>query len=458
MRSTKKAKHPVSSPPVAPSSHRRLLPVNPVQDLMGFLNASPTSYHAAAQVRRILLGAKFVELDPADVWKVKPGGRYLVSQGDTALAAFVIGTQPPEESGFRLVGCHTDSPTFRIKPCPEMLGESRYLKLNTEVYGGPILATWLDRPLSIAGRVVLRGASPLTPVSQLVDLRRPVCIIPNLAIHMNREVNKGVELNRQIDMLPLVGEAGLGGRPDPDWLRGMLAAELGVKVAEIVDFDLFLYEAAPGCLVGRQQEFVSAGRIDDLAAVHAGLTALLAVGTPAATAVLACFDHEEVGSSTRPGADSPWLGRTIERLVLGLGKDREAFFRAQARSMLVSADGAHAVHPNRPDKADPTHRPVLNGGPVIKLSGNQRYTTDGHTAAIFAELCRAIGVPVQRFVNRSDEAGGSTIGPISMTQWDVPALDIGTPMLSMHSVRELAGARDHVWMIEALAAFFAARG
>lgn len=421
--------------------------------LLDFCYASPTAFHAVATTRELLENNKFIQLHENSSWKIKAGGRYYLVRNDSALVAFVAGSAPVAEQGFRIVGAHTDSPGFRIKPAPEMLAENAYLKLNTEVYGGPILTTWFDRPLAIAGRVALKSKNPMQPQVRLLNIRRPVCIIPNIAIHMNPEANTGFAPNKQTDTLPLLGII-TQKLEEKGYLTRLIASELRVKEREILDFDLFLYEYEKGSLIGTSEEFVSSGRIDDLASVHAGISALCKVGKPSATCVMACFDHEEVGSSTMQGADSQMLAEILERIVIGLKGGRDEYFRALAASFIVSADGAHAVHPNMGSKTDPTSRPLLNNGLVIKLSANRSYTTDAVTAASFMQLCEKAAVKTQRFVNRSDMRGGSTIGPISSTHVSIRSIDIGLPMLAMHSIRELCGIEDHSAMLRVLGELF----
>ncbi|HEY9069844.1 MAG TPA: M18 family aminopeptidase [Candidatus Ozemobacteraceae bacterium] len=423
------------------------------RDLIEFIGAGTTAFHAVEAAAKRLKKAGFEEIQEGDPWRLKKGGKYYMKKNNTALLAFVVGKGDPAETGFRLVGTHTDTPCFRVKPAPELVAEDAYIKLNTEVYGGPILSTWMDRPLSMAGRVALAGRDPLEPKTILVDFKRPVAIIPSLAIHMNREVNDGYKWNRQVDLLPLMGQTGNGFEKKGFFVR-LLAEELKVKPAEILDYDLFLYDPAPGGLVGLDQEFISAPRLDNLASTHAALEAMIAAGAGKATTVLAAFDNEEVGSSTKQGADSPMLATLLERIVNALGGDRESYFRAVARSLMVSADAAHAVHPNKGEKCDPTNRPMLNRGPAIKVAASQSYTTDAPSGAMFEAVCRAAKVPVQRFLNRSDERGGSTIGPISSTHLNVRSVDVGIPLLSMHSVRELAGVRDPEYLMKAITQFY----
>jgi aspartyl aminopeptidase len=423
------------------------------QELIDFIYESPSAFHAVENVKNQLNTNGFNELKNEDRWQLQNGGRYFVTKNDSAIFAFVVGKSSPAEKGFKLIGAHTDSPSFRIKPNPEMTSENTYVRLNTEVYGGPILNTWMDRPLAVAGRVTLKGENLLNPLTKLVNINRPILIIPNLAIHMNREINKGFELNRQKDTLPLLSlineELEKG-----SYLLNTVAAELKVSSADILDFDLFLYEFEKGSIIGLNNEFISSPRLDDLAMVHAGIKALMNTEASEATNVMACFDNEEVGSSTKQGADSELLSNLLERIILALGGDREDFFRAISRSFMISADLAHAVHPNSGEKADPINRPVINKGPAIKLAANQSYTTDSNSAAVYEQICKQAGVPVQKFVNRSDSPGGSTIGPISSTHLAIRSVDMGTPILAMHSIRELGGVLDHSFVLRSFEEFY----
>jgi aspartyl aminopeptidase len=423
-------------------------------ELIDFIHKSPTAFHVVANMVETLQDAGFQTLSLTERWKLERGGKYVVTRNGSALIAFVVGEGDVREEGFRLAAGHTDSPAFRVKPAPEMVTEGAYLRLNTEVYGGPILNTWLDRPLGIAGRVALKSDAALRPAVRLVTLNAAV-VIPNQSIHLNRKVNEGLELNKQKDLLPLLATVSEDFEKD-GFLVKRLAERLDVDADDIVDFDLFLHDGERGRVVGLNDEFIACTRLDNLAMVHAGLAAFLEAPARAASQVLVCYDNEEVGSRTKQGAGSPWLRVVLERIVTALGGDREDYFRAVAGSFLISADMSHGLHPNVPDKHDPTNRPVVNGGPVIKLSANQRYTTDGTTAAAFRALCAAADVPVQTFVNRSDMRGGSTIGPIASTHLDLPALDVGNPLLAMHSIRELGGVVDHLDMRRALTAFYGA--
>jgi aspartyl aminopeptidase len=352
-----------------------------------------------------------------------------------------------------MICAHSDSPGFKIKPDPEMVVDGKLLKLNTEVYGGPILMSWLDRPLSIAGRVILRSGDPLNPKHKLVNFRKPLVYIPNLAIHLNRSVNEGIELNKQNDMLPLVSTVEDAAVEKDGWLQKQVAKELQIKEDEILDFDLFLYDFEKGSIVGEKNEFISSPKLDDLAMVHAGLKALLS-STDGSPKMLAVFDNEEVGSGTKQGDGSPVLKHILDRIAEKLGMTQEDKQRALYNSFMISADMAHSIHPNQIEKHDPVLHPVMNSGPVIKIHANQKYTTDGDSGAVFKTLCKMAGVPVQQFVNRSDMVGGSTLGNVLTGQLDIRSVDVGNPMLSMHSVRELSGVKDHLYMTEVFRTFF----
>ena len=423
------------------------------KDLIRFIDGSPSAFHATKNVEKILAKKGFEKLNLQDKWNLEKEGKYYTLKNNSAIIGFEIGKGEVEEDGFKLIGAHTDAPTFKIKPNPEITVEGKYLKLNTEIYGGPILNTWFDRPLSIAGRVTIKGKNPLKPEELLVDVEKPITIIPNLAIHMNREVNKGVEINAQKDTLPLVSNINEEFEKD-NFLLKLIAEKLDIKVEDILDFELFLYGVEKGSLVGLNEEFISVGKLDDLAMVHAGLNGLIDSKVGKATNVLVCFDNEEVGSGTKQGAASPMLKTVLERISLAMGKDKEDFYRALSNSFIISADQAHALHPNYLDQHDPTSRPVVNGGPAIKMAANQAYTTDSFSSAVYEGICKSINVPVQKFVNRSDKRGGSTIGPISSSQLDIASVDIGNPILGMHSIRELGGVLDHYNVYQSFKEFY----
>ncbi len=429
-------------------------------ELLDFIDHSPTAFHAVSELKTVLDDNGFKQLDLKDKWDVKQGGKYYITVNSSTCIAFVIGDGSIEETGFKIIGTHTDSPTFRIKPFPEIISNG-YLKLNTEIYGGPIINTWLDRPLSVAGRVTVRSSDPLWPETKLVNINKPLLIIPNTAVHLNRDINNGIKLNPQKDTLPIIKLIDEHFAYECYILK-LLSKELNISDKDILDFDLFLYEYQKGCLMGADQQLISASRIDDLAMVHAGLKALCSAAPKSGVNVLVCFDNEEVGSRTKQGADSPLLATVLERIILAANKNkivlsnknREDFFRAAANSFIFSADMAHAVHPNSPEKHDPVNKPLINHGPVIKISANKKYTTDSESAAVFASICCDNNIPYQTFVNRSDMGGGSTIGPITATHLNIRSVDIGNPMLAMHSIRELAGVKDHFYIYKAFEAFY----
>ena len=423
------------------------------KQLIDFIGKSPSNYHAVENVRALLIENGFTELSLRERWNIEKGKKYFTRRNDSSVVAFVAGNGELERDGFKLIASHTDFPNFKIKPNPEIVTEDTYLKLNTEVYGGPILNTWMDRPLSIAGKVVLKSVDTLHPKSCVIDIKKPILIIPNIAIHMNRTVNDGIALSKQKDMLPLIAIVNKEFEKK-DFLLNMISAELGVEKEDILDFELSLYEVEKGKIIGFNDELMSCGRLDNMAMVHASIDALIHSEVEQSTNVVVCFDNEEVGSSTKQGAASPMLKTVLERISMSLDKDKEDFYCALYNSFMISADMAHAVHPNSPEKHDPTNRPVINGGPCIKVSASQSYTTDSDSEAVFKEICKKAGIPVQTFVNHSDERGGSTIGPINSTQLDIRSIDIGNPVLSMHSIRELGGVDDHYYVRKSFEEFF----
>ena len=422
-------------------------------ELSEFLDRSPVNFLAVRTLAEALEAGGFQRLDAAKPMpEVKAGQQFFVTKNDSSLYAFRIGCKPLGEAGFHIICAHCDSPTFRIKPKGEIKCEGNLVKLNTEVYGGPILSTWMDRPLSLAGRVMLRGEDALHPRTQLLHIKRPLLVIPNLAIHFNRQVNDGVKLSKQKDMLPILGivtEQLEGGA-----LMNLIASELQVSMGDILDFDLYLYDATPACRVGLKGEFISSGRLDDLSMVHAGLEALLGADKePETTQVVAIFDNEETGSQTKQGAGSPFLSSMLQRIVMAQGGTQDDWFRAVEQAFMVSADNAHAWHPNYSEKYDPTNHPQMGGGPVIKINAAQKYATDAHSAAVFAEVCREAGVPCQYFVNHSDVAGGSTLGNILAASLPLRGVDMGNPIWAMHSCRETGSVADHDYCIRAFTQF-----
>ena len=422
-----------------------------IDDLMTFMNKSVINFFAVKTMRERLDAEGYTCLDAVQKWDVKPGGKYYVVKNHSAIFAFSVGTGEAT-AGYKIISAHSDSPCFRIKPHPEMVSGGM-LKLNTEVYGGPILYTWFDRPLSIAGRVLLRGENALHPETRFVKIDRPLLTIPHLAIHFNRAVNEGNPLSRQKDMLPVIAKVNEAMEKDNFVLR-LVAGELGVLPDEIIDFDLSLFDTTPACLVGYNNEFITSGRLDDLSMAHAAMTALLESGDSTMTRVMAIFDNEETGSGTKQGAASPVLEHILRRINSCLGGNEEDYLRAVAASFMVSADNAHAVHPNYVEKQDPTNHPVLGGGPVIKINANCKYMTDADSAAVFKTICDEAEVPCQYFVNHSDVAGGSTLGNILTSQIDLRGVDMGNALWAMHSVRETASVADHIYAIRAFTRFY----
>ena len=425
-----------------------------IDRLLKFLDASPVNFLAAKQLSDALSQAGFRRLDPCEpLGKVKAGDQFFVTKNDSSVYAFRLGRKPMAEAGFRMICAHCDSPTFRIKPNAEIACEGGLVKLNTEVYGGPIMSTWFDRPLTLAGRVIVKGDTALSPRTLLLHVKRPLLQISNLAIHFNRQVNDGVKLSKQKDMLPLLGiitdELEKG-----NLLMNVICGELDVKPADVLDFDLYLADATPACTFGVHDEFISSGRLDDLSMCYAGLEALLAVPSGDTTQVLAIFDNEETGSQTKQGAGSPFLASLLKRIALSQSGTEEAFYQAVERAFMVSADNAHAWHPNYPEKYDLTNHPVLGGGPVIKFNAAQKYASDAVSAAVFAEVCREAGVPCQRFVNHSDVAGGSTLGNILASSIPLRGVDMGNAILAMHSCRETGSVADHEYCVRAFTRFF----
>lgn len=426
-----------------------------IKRLLKYLDASPVNFLAVSVIADVLKRNGYRRVEAGDSLEgLKAGDKVFVTKNDSSIYAFHIGRKALADAGFRLLCAHCDSPTFRIKPQAEMACEGGIVKLNTEVYGGPIMSTWFDRPLTLAGRVIVRGEDAMNPRTMLLHVRRPLLQISNLAIHFNRQVNDGVKLSKQKDMLPILGiiqdELERG-----NMLMNLICKELGVKAEDVLDFDLYLADAMPACTFGIHDEFISSGRLDDLSMCFAGLEALTANGdTPERTNVLAIFDNEETGSQTKQGAGSPFLASMLRRIALALGDAPDAFERAVEKSFMISADNAHAWHPNYSEKYDPTNHPMLGGGPVIKLNAAQKYATDAMSAAIFAELCRGAGVPCQRFVNHSDVAGGSTLGNILASSVPVRGVDMGNAILAMHSCRETGSAADHVYAVKAFTHFY----
>ena len=432
-----------------------------IKRLLSFLDASPVNFLAVKNIADTLAANGFRRIDPAlPLGEVKSGDRFFVTKNDSSIYACRIGNKPIADAGFHMICAHCDSPTFRIKPNAEMLTEGGIVKLNTEVYGGPIMSTWFDRPLTLAGRVIVRGEDVMQPETLLLHIKRPLLQISNLAIHFNRQVNDGVALSKQKDVLPLLGqitnqlEAG-------NLLMNVILEELNSTIADcqfcakdVLDFDLYLADATPACTFGVHNEFISSGRLDDLSMCYAGLEALIASDTTDTTQVLALFDNEETGSQTKQGAGSPFLAYMLKRIAMSQSHTEEAYYQAIERAFMISADNAHAWHPNYPEKYDPTNHPMLGGGPVIKLNAAQKYASDAVSAAVFAGLCEKAGVPCQRFVNHSDVAGGSTLGNILASSIPLRGVDMGNAILAMHSCRETGSVVDHEYCVKVFTEFF----
>lgn len=424
-----------------------------IKSLLNFLDSSPCNFYAVHTVREILINNDFAEKSLEDALTAQPGEKFFVTKNHSAIFAFTVGKKPVADTGLKIIAAHSDSPCFRVKPHAEMLCEGGIVKLNTEVYGGPILYTWFDRPLSLAGRVLLKGNDALHPITRLVKIDRPLFSISHLAIHFNRAVNEGNKISKQKDMLPIIAKVNNTLEAE-NMLLHLVADELQVDTGDIIDFDLLVYNTEKATTFGLNNEFISAGRLDDLSMVHAAIEAIIDVKDDNATCVAAIFDNEETGSGTKQGAGSPVLANVIQRMVESQGGNYDGYCRALAKSFLVSADNAHAFHPNYAEKYDPTNHPALGGGPCIKINANCKYMSDAHSAAIFKSLCIEAGAPYQYFVNHSDVAGGSTLGNILTGQMDIAGVDVGNPLLAMHSVRETGSVTDHINMIKVFKQFF----
>lgn len=427
------------------------------------MNASPVNFFAVETIKKCLTEAGYKEWKAGEPCpEVKSGDKLFSTKNGSAIFAFHIGKKTLAEGGMRIISAHSDSPCFRVKPNAEIKCEGGLVKLNTELYGGAIMSTWMDRPLSLAGRVVLAGESMTEPEVRLMRIERPILTIPNLAIHFNRQVNDGVALSKQKDMLPVLTiqqkVSDERGAVSGSILKALISEELGVKAEDILDFDLYLYDTTPAQCVGLHGELIQSGRLDDLSMAHAGMEALLTdADTPEVTKCLAIFDNEETGSQTKQGAGSPFFASLVQRLVARQSETCASHFEDFAmcveHSFMVSADNAHAWHPNYNEKYDPTNHPVMGGGPVIKYNASQKYLSDAVGASVFMQACKKAGAPYQTFVNHSDVAGGSTLGNILSSSLPVKGVDMGNPIWGMHSVRETASIQDHENCIKAFAAF-----
>lgn len=416
-------------------------------EVLTFIKNSPSCFHAIAQMKEVLKAAGYEELRECEAWNLQKGGKYFTTRNGSSLIAFHIGTVL-DDYHFQVTSSHSDSPTFKVKEVAELKGKGGYLQLNTEGYGGMIASTWLDRPLSLAGRVLVKEGNTFT--SKLIAIDKDLVLIPNVAIHMNRDVNNGMKLNNQIDMLPLFSA---GECVEHDYYQ-LLGDELGVKPEQIYGSDIYLYNRMEPTIWGVKEEFMSSGRLDDLQCAFTSLKAFTQSHNEHAINVFACFDNEEVGSGTKQGASSTFLYDVLQRMNDNLGFEKEDYYRAVAKSFMVSCDNAHAVHPNHPEKTDVENCTYMNKGIVIKYSANQKYTTDAISSAVFAGICERVDVPVQYFANRSDAVGGSTLGNLSSQKVSMHTVDVGLAQLAMHSSYETAGIKDSYYMVKALTEFY----
>lgn len=431
-----------------------------INSLIARLNESTCNFMAVACMKHELDKAGFNQLDLSEQFAIQPGGKYYIIRNDSAIIPFIAGTSNPAESGFRIISAHSDSPCFKIKPNPEIIGDDGLVSLNVEKYGGAILYTWFDRPLSISGRVAIKGENMISPEFRLIDLKRPVATIPHLAIHFNRAVNEGNPLSVQKDMKPVLGRWSDSELKDMQRrggvVKSIIADSLNIDPADILSMELNLYPYIKAEICGANAEFLQSPRIDDLSMAFTGLQALLdTANTPVPyTRVLAIFDNEETGSGTRQGAASPTLKNLLERISFAYQGNSEDYFRSLESTFMISADDAHAWHPNYNEKYDPTNHPQLGGGPVVKINANCKYMTDSRGAAVFAALCNEAGVNCQWFVNHADVAGGSTLGNILTSQMDIAGVDVGCAIWAMHSACETASLNDHIDMLKVFKLFF----
>ncbi len=417
--------------------------------LLDFIDASPTPFHAVENMQSALKSAGYKLLDEKDSWGKLPAGRYFVTRNDSSLIAFNLPAQAIAEAGFQMVGAHTDSPCLKVKPQPGTVRHS-FWQLGVEVYGGALLNPWFDRDLSMAGRVSYVDAENQLRHS-LINFKKPVAVIPSLAIHLDREVNQNRSINPQLHLPPILLQSEEGDKPDfRALMEQQLRSEHGdMAIGKVLDYEICFYDTQPAALVGLNEDFISAARLDNLLSCYIGLQALL-TGTADKATLLVCTDHEEVGSVSTSGAQGTFLPAVLQRLA----QDNESFQRMLQQSLLISADNAHGIHPNYAERHDAQHGPILNKGPVIKTNANQRYATNSETSARFRQICELADVPVQDFVVRTDMACGSTIGPITASNLGVKTLDIGVPTFAMHSIRELAGSLDTWHLYNALKQFF----
>ena len=415
------------------------------KELMSFLDKSPTAFHAISSIKKKLVANGYSELAESEKWELTEGGKYFVTRNDSSIIAFRVPRF--NFTGFMISAAHSDSPAFKVKENPEII-ENGYVKLNVEGYGGMLMAPWLDRPLSVAGRIIVKNGNKLEV--RLVNVDRDLLLIPNVAIHMNCDANKGQTWNAQVDMLPVLGSAD---EAKGSFMR-IIAESASVSDSDIISHDLFVYARDKGKVWGGSDEYISSPHLDDLQCVYGCLEGFLGANNSSSVPVLAVFDNEETGSLTKQGADSTFLEDVLKRISLSCSKDEEGYYRAVSSSFMVSADNAHALHPNHPEKADPVNRPAINKGIVIKFNAAQHYTTDAVSCAVYRDLCESNDIPVQVFTNRSDSRGGSTLGNVSNAHVSLNTVDIGLAQLAMHSCYETAGAKDTKHLIDAMTIFY----
>lgn len=429
-----------------------------ISNLFNRLDRSTCSFLAADTIINVLKNNKFVQLKPEEDWEIKPGGKYYLEKNSSAVFAIVLGEK--NDKGYKIISAHTDSPCFKLKPNPEIIGDGGVITLNVEKYGGGILYTWFDRPLSMSGRLLLKDKDPLHPREVLFDLEKPVATIPHLAIHFNREVNEGNRLSVQKDMKPVLGyfsdEEIMDSIPYGGMVRKMICDNLGISPELILDMEVILYPCFKATKVGYSENLYQSGRIDDLSMAFAGLEALTGTcDVPSdSIRVLAVFDNEETGSATKQGAASPVLANILSRIERALGRNEDSHLKNIEKGFMISADCAHAWHPNYSERHDPTNHPVIGGGPVIKINANGKYMTDAYGSAVFQNICKEAGVEYQFFVNHSDIAGGSTLGNISTSQMDLKGVDVGAAMWAMHSAVETAGISDYIDFVKVFKKFW----
>lgn len=432
--------------------------MNTTNSLLQFIKKATSPYHVVKEGITLLEKHGFEKLDLKTPWTLQKGGCYYTAPYDTCLFAFIIGGGIDHTPSFRIGASHTDHPGFRIKPNAD-LSEKIYCKLNTETYGGPILNTWLDRPLSIAGKVSLRSSHPFSPETKLIDLQKPLLTIPNLAIHLNKTINQGTELNKQTDLCPLFSIKDMKEENDKDIFLSYLSRQMNTTKDHILDYDLYIYNAEEGCLLGAYDDFISSPRLDNLTSVYALLESLISCScqnqvSKKHISLAACYDNEEIGSRSKQGADSMITSIILKKIYQGLHLSNDNFINSVMDSFCISADVAHGLHPNYVSKYDPTNIALLNNGVVLKLNYNQKYATDTEAIAAIQQICHSGNIKYQKFVNRSDQPGGGTLGSILSSWLPIKTADLGVPLLAMHSARELMGIKDQEALSALMRTFF----